>query len=472
MTQFFTYADAVEHGLDYLGGTADAQASRDCRRSVLAAYREVTNARSWSYLTTHGRINTNAPYSTGTIAFDLTGGTYEREVLLYGGTWPTWAGAGSKLRVGIVTYDVAERRSSTSLTLTPVVSPALDFDLVRFVVGGLSLADPIVVTSSSHGLSTGDTVIVEGVGSTNPSPVVSANGTWVITRLTADTFSLDSSTGASDTAWDSATGTWRLPPTTVFTLYHDDYPLPSDFVKTDTLIFEGNFGGLFFRSAADQLWWQRARFSSGTPRYFCIKGGGGGGGSYPGRLLVGFFPYPDRSVTIDYVYERRPRDLRYETYSIGTVSGTGGSTTVTGNGTAFVSDMVGSVLRIGTARDLPTSWIGSAPPAFEAVVVEVLSGLSLRLSGAPMASFSELKYLISDPIDIEQGALLTAFLRCLEKQLTIARTVKESKADAFAAYEIALKEAQAADSRSIQGQALGANRVRSVQYKNMPATFF
>lgn len=51
-------------------------------------------------------------------------------------------------------------------------------------------ATPIVVTSAAHGLVTGMTVAITGVlGNT------AANGTWVVTVLTADTFSLDTSVG-------------------------------------------------------------------------------------------------------------------------------------------------------------------------------------------------------------------------------------------------------------------------------------
>jgi hypothetical protein len=68
-------------------------------------------------------------------------------------------------------------------------------------VTGATNASPIVATSVSHGLQTGDRVTVAGVlGNT------AANGTFTITRLSADTFSLDGSTGngayTSGGAWN------------------------------------------------------------------------------------------------------------------------------------------------------------------------------------------------------------------------------------------------------------------------------
>jgi hypothetical protein len=51
-------------------------------------------------------------------------------------------------------------------------------------------ATPIVITSSTHGLTTGSYIKVENV-----SGNTAANGTFVITRVDANTFSLDGSTG-------------------------------------------------------------------------------------------------------------------------------------------------------------------------------------------------------------------------------------------------------------------------------------
>ena len=51
-------------------------------------------------------------------------------------------------------------------------------------------ANPIVVTATAHGLVTGDLVTVRS-HTTNTA----ANGTWTVTKLTADTLSLNSSVG-------------------------------------------------------------------------------------------------------------------------------------------------------------------------------------------------------------------------------------------------------------------------------------
>lgn len=58
------------------------------------------------------------------------------------------------------------------------------------VITGATNATPIVITSANHGLLTGTSVTIFNVrGNT------AANGTWVVTALTANTFSLDTSVG-------------------------------------------------------------------------------------------------------------------------------------------------------------------------------------------------------------------------------------------------------------------------------------
>ena len=62
--------------------------------------------------------------------------------------------------------------------------------LVQGVVTGATNASPIVIACTAHGLTTGQYATISGVqGNTN------ANGTWTITRVDANHFSLNSSTG-------------------------------------------------------------------------------------------------------------------------------------------------------------------------------------------------------------------------------------------------------------------------------------
>ena len=77
---------------------------------------------------------------------------------------------------------------------------------VPLTITGASNAEPIVITSNGHGLTTGDFVTVASVGGNT-----AANGSWYVTRIDANTFSLDGSEGnGSYTSGGTATRLLRL----------------------------------------------------------------------------------------------------------------------------------------------------------------------------------------------------------------------------------------------------------------------
>lgn len=71
--------------------------------------------------------------------------------------------------------------------LSPISAEFAAQGVTRTITAATS-STPIVITSTAHGLSTGNWVKISGVGGLD-----SANGTWQITVLTANTFSLDDS---------------------------------------------------------------------------------------------------------------------------------------------------------------------------------------------------------------------------------------------------------------------------------------
>jgi len=121
----FTYHDLRTHLLEWSGGSTDDRAVRLATRAVRDASQIYSHERAWRYLTRVSRITTTAAYTTGTVAYDHTGGTYERELTLSGGTWPTDAALGTVIIDG-VRYDVEERKSGTVVTLTEASNPGAD----------------------------------------------------------------------------------------------------------------------------------------------------------------------------------------------------------------------------------------------------------------------------------------------------------------------------------------------------------
>lgn len=171
--------------------------------------------------------------------------------------------------------------------------------------------------------------------------------------------------------------------------------------------------------------------------------------SYLGTMAVAFQPPPDAAIPFEFVYHRRPRPLLVDEYKTGTITANSGSTQITGSGTAWASKHIGSTIRIGTAADYPTDAIGAHPFQEERTIMDVSSATVLTVDTAIGTDYSGVKYVISDPVDIEHGAMKVAFLRCVEKQASISRHMP-TKFDFEAAYQKAFVMACEADSRGFE----------------------
>ena len=67
----FTFTDAFDSLIFYLGGAPSEANRRDCYQAIDEALRDIVNAHTWSYLYKQGRINTRAPFTDGTIGIEL-----------------------------------------------------------------------------------------------------------------------------------------------------------------------------------------------------------------------------------------------------------------------------------------------------------------------------------------------------------------------------------------------------------------
>jgi hypothetical protein len=126
------------------------------------------------------------------------------------------------------------------------------------------------------------------------------------------------------------------------------------------------------------------------------------------------------------MYEAKPRDLFTEQYATGTVTCGAASTSVTGSSTVFASTHVGAIIRFSAdAVSLPTSLVGVRgdnapllnPFTAQRVIQSVTTTTALTLDAALPAAVSGVKYTISDPLDIESGAMLTAYWRAIELEM-------------------------------------------------------
>jgi hypothetical protein len=325
-----------------------------------------------------------------------------------------------------------------------------------------------ITTSASQ---TSSTITYDHTGGVAERLVTIAAGTWpswaayghlvidnvpyrVATRESSTTLTLSP---RSNPGADVAAGT-------SYTLYRNTYPLPLDFISADQFI--STAGCTIPRychpsSVAQQV---RLTTSPATPRHYSFIGDE----NYVGSMAVLFWPPPDAAVTYDFMYQRRPRALVYEDVSAGTVSVTGASAVVTGSGTAFQSAHEGSVLRISpNATDEANSLVYETPFAAERLVTTYTSATQLTVDSTFSETLSGVKYSISDPVDIEDGVMLEAFLRCCEKQGAIQRVMKNQD-EAEARYIRALKLALSADSRNSSPRLAGVHAVPANPWKNMP----
>lgn len=375
MANLQTMHDVQTMLLESIGGQTDDRALKVARRSIGEAYRLLPSYRNWSYYWKHGRIITDDDYSTGTIAFDYTGGSNELELTLSGGTWPTNAAYGKVYIAGQV-YDVDRRVSSTVLTLKAPLAPTAD------IAAGTSYR-------------------------------------W----------------------------------------FRDTYTLPEDVRAVNQLADLDRL--VYVEYVPPSVWLDQYANKSipSQPDVFTIT-------SDPdvnGRLAVRFAAPPYQAYAFDYVYQRQPRDLRVPDYSTGTVTVSSGGTAVTGTGTAWTSRMVGTVLRLGTTTTVPEGIESGNAYQFQAVVTAVTSATALTIDTAADAAYTAVKYRISDWIDVEPGAMYTAFLRLAEWQFS-HMFPRDDVSSRFTLARAAVEFAKDHDVRYVQN----GRGVPQISVNNMP----
>lgn len=120
-----TFQDAYEHLLDVFGLASTTVNDRRARSAILQAFNDFTGTRLWTRYQKPLRIVTSARYTTGTVAYDHTGGASERMLTLTDGTWPDWAELG-EVQINLVIYPIDKRVSDTVVTLGVDLNPGAD----------------------------------------------------------------------------------------------------------------------------------------------------------------------------------------------------------------------------------------------------------------------------------------------------------------------------------------------------------
>lgn len=230
---------------------------------------------------------------------------------------------------------------------------------------------------------------------------------------------------------------------TEYTLYRDSYPVPADFKKIITPLYDCTSKRfLSHEDPLDAMQSSRWLNTTGEPWAFTIQGDS----NYQGGTAFSFVAAPSSARNYDYLYRRNPRPLRFENEATGTIS-VAGTTAVTGSGTAFTEAMVGSVIRISSTTDAPTGLYGSNPYAEERVVTGYTSAASLTVDTAWTQTLSGKKYVLSDPVDIDLPVMLNAYTTGIAARLGHLRS-KDDRAPLEAMYQEELRRAACADQKN------------------------
>jgi len=318
----YTFADLVDALCINSQSGATEAGQRDVRMACVNAYRLMGSESDWGFYKRAWRIHLQAPYSTGTLAFDFTGGAHERLVTFstsLSSAVQAWVYSG-RLLISDQMYEVESLKSSTTVTLTEGQNPGAD-----------------------------------------------------------------ASSGTS------------------FTLLRSSYDMPGDFRGAWTPIDNDRRG---YTYVPPQDWQKIDRLfpTNTTPLYWTVMPSENSYGAWSLRV----HGYPSETASLDFMYQGRPRPIRYTGYETnsraGTVTISAGATTVTGTSTAFHSGMIGSIIRVSSDTSTDPTGIGDLNPwAEQKVITAVSSTTALTVDSAFASAYTATKYNVSDPLDVDES---------------------------------------------------------------------
>jgi hypothetical protein len=253
-------------------------------------------------------------------------------------------------------------------------------------------------------------------------------------------------------------------PACAYRLYRESYDLPGEFLSAGEVILQNRSAVLLPEHPSTWLARQRVHPGPGTPRFYHVKADP----NYLASLAITFSPCPDDNYTVDLLYKRRPRLPQVDEYRQGAVSVVAGQATLQGSGTGWSRKLEGCVIRLSADRvNYPTGAVGLYPALAERVVLAVASPTAMTLDDLVEDNLQNVKYLISDLVDIEPGVMLSPLLRGVEAQIARYRRM-ELRAQAEADYYGALRRAREGDSRSFAEERVGGRRPFPSRAADMP----
>lgn len=195
-------------------------------------------------------------------------------------------------------------------------------------------ARPIVITSAAHGLLNGSRVLIENVGGNT-----AANGSWTITVLSLDTFSLDDSDGNGSYIGGGSWSAGRQ------TISYTSVPTSQDPTLVGRQILRNTAGQTNVFYIDVELSNMTATTASSTKDDATLVAQTGYALLDPdGRILANRFGLPPNHKSVLASHLDRMYAAVDEPYAEGNVQVSAGSTTVTGIGTEWTEEMEGRFL--------------------------------------------------------------------------------------------------------------------------------
>lgn len=266
------------------------------------------------------------------------------------------------------------------------------------------------------------------------------------TRASATTFTLS----------EKDCPTTDLAAGTSYTLVRDTYELPSGLRKVLSLYDTSAPGRLIeCVDPGDIMQERRIARTSSTPLMYSVFRAE----SYASSMAIHFAPSTNTALTYQAYGIFYPEPIKVLEHTLGRVTVSASSASVTGASTSFSSDHVGAVIRFRTDEAIPSDIQGEidknrlAPYVTQRVIKSRESATALTLEQTSDTAFSSAGYRISSRIDIEPGSMRSAFLKCCEARF--APQDRAGRADREAAYERALVIAMFADQRMEETTPIG-----------------
>ncbi len=235
-----------------------------------------------------------------------------------------------------------------------------------------------------------------------------------------------------------------------YAIWQSEYRLPPDLTKIVEL-HDAN-GAWSASYVSPNEWLRRTRTSHQTGGPFCWTVTGME--DLYSSMSVRLSTVPTSATTLDFLYNRAPRPLKYDGYARFSSQGSDKIETYSDGVThdvalnvSLTSDIIGSVFRVGGDASNPPGGLGDPYQYSDQRIVttvsaaEILFDDRLSVGGSAAGAFT-----VSDPVDLPTY-LLTAFRRRCEYEMAIRTADSKAEDRALERYHISLVQAMEADSQ-------------------------